>query len=111
MTVKQGIPDPLLGGRFLDAVELTIELHSDQARKTAADEPDGPSYLGHLLGVAALVIDAGGSEDEAIAALLHDAVEDQGGGPTLERIRSGFGAEVARIVEECSDSFGDPKPP
>jgi (p)ppGpp synthase/HD superfamily hydrolase len=68
-------------------------------------------YFGHLLGVTGIVIDAGGSEDEAIAALLHDSVEDQGGHPTLERIRREFGGDVARIVESCSDSMGEPKPP
>ena len=56
------------------------------------------------MGVCALVLDAGGSEDETIAALLHDAVEDQGGVPTLERIRALFGDNVATIVEGCSDS-------
>jgi len=57
------------------------------------------------------VIDAGGSEDEAIAALLHDAVEDQGGVATLDRIRTQFGSSVAAIVEACSDTDALPKPP
>jgi (p)ppGpp synthase/HD superfamily hydrolase len=67
--------------------------------------------LGHLLGVCGLVIDAGGSEDEAIAAVLHDAVEDQGGAATLDRIRTQFGSNVAAIVEACSDTDVLPKPP
>lgn len=92
-------------------LELAFELHRSQARKTASDEPPGPSYLGHLLGVSAIVIDAGGSEDQAIAALLHDAAEDQGGEPVLERIEAKFGPVVRRIVAECSDTFEQPKPP
>lgn len=92
-------------------LELAFELHRGQARKTADDEPVGVSYLGHLLGVAAIVIDAGGSEDQAIAALLHDAAEDQGGEAVLERIDREFGSTVRRIVAECSDTFEQPKPP
>ncbi len=61
--------------------------------------------------MASLVLKHGGSEDEAIAALLHDAVEDQGGRPTLQEIRRRFGKRVAAIVEGCSDAFETPKPP
>ena len=61
--------------------------------------------------MASIVIETGASEDEAIAALLHDAAEDQGGHETLERIRSEFGDEVAEIVESCSDRLGERKPP
>jgi (p)ppGpp synthase/HD superfamily hydrolase len=61
--------------------------------------------------VTSIVIETGSSEDEAIAALLHDAAEDQGGRETLERIRTEFGEQVAEIVESCSDSLGEPKPP
>ena len=68
-------------------------------------------YFGHLLGVTSIVIETGASEDEAVAALLHDAAEDQGGRETLERIRDEFGEAVASIVESCSDSLGEPKPP
>jgi (p)ppGpp synthase/HD superfamily hydrolase len=68
-------------------------------------------YISHLLGVTALVFQAGGDEDEVIAALLHDAVEDQGGLETLLDIRRRFGERVAMIVEGCSDSLGEPKPP
>jgi (p)ppGpp synthase/HD superfamily hydrolase len=63
------------------------------------------------MAVAALVIEDGGDEDEAIAALLHDAVEDQGGPPTLTLVRARFGARVASIVEACSDTDEVPKPP
>ena len=61
-------------------------------------------YAAHLMIVAGLVLEDGGDETQAIAALLHDAVEDGGGRPMLERIRHDFGAEVAAIVEACSDS-------
>jgi len=66
-------------------------------------------YIAHLLGVTSLVLEAGGSEDEAIAAIFHDAVEDQW--TTLEDIRHRFGVQVARIVEGCSDTDQYPKPP
>jgi (p)ppGpp synthase/HD superfamily hydrolase len=61
--------------------------------------------------VTSIVLEAGASEDEGIAALLHDAAEDQGGRETLDRIRDEFGEAVADIVESCSDSLGEPKPP
>jgi (p)ppGpp synthase/HD superfamily hydrolase len=99
-------PDPVLTARFADAVRLAVELHAQQARKGSRIP-----YLGHLLGVCGLVIDDGGSEDEAIAALLHDAVEDQGGARTLDRIRTQFGNNVATIVEGCTDTDVVPKPP
>jgi (p)ppGpp synthase/HD superfamily hydrolase len=81
-------------------------MHHTQVRKGGAIP-----YVGHLLSVAGLVINDNGSEEQAIAALLHDAVEDQGGPPTLQEIRDNFGKEVARIVEECSDTDKEPKPP
>ncbi len=101
------VANPLLGHRFVDAVTMAVKLHAPQARKGPRPIP----YLGHLFGVCGLVIDAGGSEDEAIAALLHDAVEDQGGAATLELIRARFGENVAAIVDGCSDTDEDPKPP
>ncbi len=101
------VANPLLGDRFVDAVTMAIELHARQARKGPPPIP----YLGHLLGVCGLVIDAGGSEDEAIAAILHDAVEDQGGAATLELIRARFGENVAAIVDGCSDTDEAEKPP
>jgi (p)ppGpp synthase/HD superfamily hydrolase len=97
--------DRTLGERFDLALTMSHEYHRDQKRK-GAETP----YFGHILGVASLVIDEGGTEDEAIAALLHDAPEDQGGEATLEEIRTIFGSRVAGIVERLSDTFDDPKP-
>ena len=95
-----------LSGRFEDALVFAARLHADQVRK----ETTIP-YVSHLLSVSALVLEHGGSEDEAIAALLHDAVEDQGGRPTLEAIARRFGPAVAGIVDGCTDSETVPKPP
>ena len=92
--------------RIIRALEMAHELHARQRRKGS-----GTPYLNHLLSVAALVGEYGGDEDQFIAALLHDAVEDQGGRPTLERIRDCFGDNVANLVWECSDSDSEPKPP
>ncbi|MGZ6779873.1 MAG: HD domain-containing protein [Mycobacterium sp.] len=97
---------PRLGERFQQALGYAAELHNSQTRK-AGDVP----YVGHLLSVAGLVIEADGTETEAIAALLHDAAEDQGGEATLSEIEQRFGADVARIVDECSDTVITPKPP
>ena len=96
-----------LTARFSEALVFAADLHRDQVRKGPSRIP----YVGHLLAVAAIVIDFGGSEDEAIAALLHDAVEDQGGAPTLATIRRLFGPNVAAIVDGCTDSDQHPKPP
>ncbi len=93
--------------RFDRALACASRLHRDQLRKGPKRIP----YIAHLLGVASIVIEDGGDEDEAIAALLHDGPEDQGGVDTLERIRAEFGERVAGIVEECTDTFEDPKPP
>jgi (p)ppGpp synthase/HD superfamily hydrolase len=95
-----------LTDRFIDALEYATRAHDGQIRGS-----DGQPYIAHLLRVAGLVIQDGGSEDEAIAALLHDAVEDQGGCERLDDIRGRFGRAVAEIVDECTDSYGDPKPP
>jgi GTP pyrophosphokinase len=92
--------------RFQDALTLAFALHKNQYRKSA-ETP----YVAHLLGVAALVLESGGSEDEAIAGLLHDAVEDQGGAAARELIFEKFGEAVAAIVDGCSDSDTMPKPP
>jgi (p)ppGpp synthase/HD superfamily hydrolase len=88
-----------LSDKFNDALVYAARLHREQPRK-GKDIP----YVGHLLGVASLVLESGGDEEMAIAALLHDAVEDQGGQPRLEEIRKLFGAKVARIVHGCTDS-------
>ncbi len=95
-----------LSERFRDALSYAAALHADQQRK-ASGEP----YLTHLLAVSAIVLEYGGSEDEAIAALLHDAVEDQGGAATALEIRRRFGPAVAAIVEGCTDTAETPKPP
>jgi (p)ppGpp synthase/HD superfamily hydrolase len=100
------VTTPPLGERFRRALKLAFELHAGQTRKGS-----GVAYFGHLLGVTSIVLETGASEDEAIAALLHDAAEDQGGRETLERIGDEFGEAVADIVESCSDSLGEPKPP
>jgi (p)ppGpp synthase/HD superfamily hydrolase len=63
------------------------------------------------MGVASLVLEAGGDEDLAIAALLHDVVEDCGGAPMLKEVRRRFGARVAKVVDGCTDSDTYPKPP
>jgi (p)ppGpp synthase/HD superfamily hydrolase len=96
----------MLTTRFDDAFRFAHELHAGQTRKGTA-----APYVGHLMGVASIVLDDGGSEDEAIGALLHDAVEDQGGRQRLDEIRERFGDTVARIVEDCTDSWETPKKP
>ena len=95
-----------LGKRSRRALVYATKIHAGQMRK-GGDIP----YVSHLLAVSALVIEDGGSEDGAIAALLHDTVEDQGGAPRLRKIRKRFGMRVARIVEGCSDTDVQPKPP
>ncbi len=96
----------MLTQRFEEALIWTVRLHGQQTRKGA-----GTPYLAHLLAVASLVLEHGATEDEAIAALLHDAIEDQGGAATREQIRQRFGPTVERIVVECSDAETIPKPP
>jgi (p)ppGpp synthase/HD superfamily hydrolase len=94
-----------LGPKLQRAFRYAAKWHAGQARK-ATTVP----YLSHLMAVASLVLEAGGDEEMAIAALLHDVVEDCGGRPRLREIRKQFGTRVARIVEGCTDSFGEPKP-
>lgn len=94
---------PLLTDRFFAAAALANEVHGGQ-RRLGTQVP----YAAHLMIVAGLVLEAGGDETQAIAALLHDSVEDGGGRTLLERIRTEFGAEVAAIVEACSDRL-DPE--
>jgi (p)ppGpp synthase/HD superfamily hydrolase len=95
-----------LSGRFGQALSVAAELHVSQTRKSS-----NAPYVAHLLAVTSIVLDAGGTEDEAIAALLHDAVEDQGGAPTLQRIHDLFGQTVADIVNGCTETDQSPKPP
>ena len=90
--------------RFSEALAFADERHRDHRRK-GTEIP----YISHLLAVAGIVLEFGGDEDAAIAALLHDAVED--GKATAEEIRARFGETVARVVGECSDTDQQPKPP
>lgn len=95
-----------LSERFDEALAFAHDLHRRQRRKG-----DDTPYVAHLLGVTSLALEAGASEDEAIAALLHDAVEDQGGSRALEAIRGRFGPTVADIVSGCSEWSGDGEQP
>lgn len=95
-----------LTSRFIQALEFAFQLHIDQHRK-GTDIP----YFSHLMAVASLVCEDGGDEDQTIAAILHDTVEDHGGYETLEKIHQLFGERVADIVAACTDSFTLPKPP
>lgn len=92
--------------RFGEALTLALFLHGGQERKGSR-----VPYMAHLLGTAGIVLSFGGDEDQAIAGLLHDAAEDQGGQPTLDLIRGRFGNGVAEIVGGCTDTYEDPKPP
>lgn len=104
--MAERVNNPKLGPRFEDALAYAARLHAGQVRKGS-----GTPYVAHLLSVAALVIEDGGCEDEAIAALLHDAIEDQGGDATRQEVRRQFGERVVAIVEGCSDTDTVPKPP
>jgi len=103
---EQSAADAALTEGFDEAITLARTWHARQFRKGTTIP-----YLSHLLAVTALVLEDGGDETEAIAALLHDAVEDQGGPETLETIRACFGDRVAEIVDACSDTDEVPKPP
>jgi (p)ppGpp synthase/HD superfamily hydrolase len=92
--------------RFCEAFSYAASLHAEQRRKVS-----GEPYMAHLMAVASLVLEHGGNEDEAIAALLHDAVEDQGGVPTFVETGRRFGNAVAQIVDGCTDANVTPKPP
>ncbi|MFP4310533.1 MAG: HD domain-containing protein [Nitriliruptoraceae bacterium] len=97
-----------LTGRFAEAVTYALTAHAAQVR-TGTDLP----YATHLLGVTALVLEHGGSELQATAAVLHDVVEDQGGARRLEDVRARFGSDVAELVEAMSDAVlldGEPEP-
>lgn len=96
----------ILTERFRDALTFAFDLHREQERKGS-----GVPYVAHLLGVSSLALEHGADEDGAIAALLHDAVEDQGGEAVLAQIEARFGSRVATIVAACSDSTETPKPP
>jgi len=96
----------ILGPRFQRAFEFAADKHRKQTRK-ASTIP----YIAHLLGVASLVLEAGGDEDLAIAALLHDVVEDCGGAAMLKEVGRRFGKRVVHIVDGCTDAYETPKPP
>jgi (p)ppGpp synthase/HD superfamily hydrolase len=91
---------------FQDALIFAAKLHQAQVRKGTSIP-----YISHLLSVCALVIENGGKEDQAIAALLHDAAEDQGGESVLVEIQKRYGDAVANIVADCTDAWTEPKPP
>ncbi len=97
---------PKLGRRFEQALLFASRRHAKQQRKGT-----GVPYISHLLSVAGLVLEAGGDEDLAIAALLHDVVEDCGGAKILREVRRRFGKRVAHVVDGCTDTDLDPKPP
>jgi GTP pyrophosphokinase len=99
-------PKPILSQRFEDALIYSAKLHVQQIRKGSM-----VPYVAHLLGVASIVLEYGGNEDEAIAALLHDSIEDQGGDTVRQEIMRRFGVRVAEIVDGCTDTDVDPKPP
>lgn len=104
---KSKAAPPLLHTRFQDALAYTARLHVAQVRKGTK-----VPYLSHLLGVCALVVEAGGDEDEAIGALLHDAIEDQPrGGKTKQEIQRKFGEHVLEIVEALTDADTHPTRP
>lgn len=92
--------------KFEQALIYATQLHSNQRRKV-----DKIPYISHLMSVSALILEAGGSEDEAIAGLLHDAIEDQGGKATREEVRQKFGETVVEIVDGCTETDITPKPP
>ncbi len=96
----------MLSERYDAALVFAHQLHRHQKRK-GTETP----YISHLLSVSALVLEHGGTEDQAIAALLHDAVEDQGGDAIRQEIRRRFGDQVAAIVDDCTDTDQTPKPP
>jgi (p)ppGpp synthase/HD superfamily hydrolase len=91
-------PRPVLGDRFANAVDWAIELHGGQTRKGT-----GVPYVAHLIEVAALVLHDGGTESEAIAGLLHDAIEDAGVKP--KQIRRRYGRKVSKIVKACTETI------
>lgn len=96
----------MLSHRFTEALVYATKLHATQTRKGSKIP-----YISHLLGVASIALEYGADEDEAIAALLHDAIEDQGGTPVRTEIRLQFGDRVTEIVDGCTDSDTTPKPP
>jgi (p)ppGpp synthase/HD superfamily hydrolase len=99
------LPHPILGDRFTDALAYAVHLHARQARKSTTIP-----YVTHLLSVCSLLLEDGGDEEQAIAALLHDGPEDQGGQAVLDEIERRFGGEVAKLVHGLTDTLASPKP-
>ena len=95
----------IITDRYNEALSYAETLHRSQLRKGTSIP-----YISHLMTVSALVLEHGGDEDQAIAGLLHDAAEDQGGEATLADIKTRFGNSVAAIVADCTDSWEEPKP-
>ena len=100
--MSQRNQEPLLSPKFALALQFANEIHGTQVRKGL-----GAPYISHLMAVSALILEFGGNETQAIAALLHDAAEDCGGRKMLDTVRVMFGNEVADIVEACTDSFAE----
>ena len=99
-------PGSLYSERFIDALRVAAELHATQARKGTSFP-----YVAHLLGTCAIALEFGANEDQAIAALLHDAIEDVEPTALARGAVARFGPEVLRIVEACTDSEPDQRPP
>ena len=95
-----------LSPQFEKALIYATRIHGGKLRKKTRIP-----YIAHILGVTAIALEYGANETEAIAALLHDAVEDCGGAKRLRDIEHKFGKRVARIVEDCTDTDQTPKPP
>jgi GTP pyrophosphokinase len=95
-----------LSRHFEKALTYATRIHGGQLRKKTRIP-----YIAHIIGVAAIAMEYGANETEAIAALLHDAVEDCGGAKRLRDIERKFGKKVARIVDGCTDTDRTPKPP
>src|SRR5437660_11398529 len=95
-----------LSRRFEKALLYATQIHGEQLRKKTKIP-----YIAHILGVTDIALEYGANETEAIAALLHDTVEDCGGAERLRDIREKFGDDVARIVDGCTDTYETPKPP
>src|SRR5438046_2267330 len=95
-----------LSEKFEEALIYATRVHVNQMRKKTRIP-----FVAHILGVTAIALEYGATETEAIAALLHDTVEDCGGAERLRDIREKFGDDVARIVDGCTDTYETPKPP
>lgn len=105
----QGVPLParpwLYSDRFLLALDVAARMHAAQRRK-GTDTP----YVSHLMGTCAIALEYGADEDEAIAALLHDAIEDVQPTEDARAAVAYFGTRVLAIVEGCTDADTHPKP-